>query len=194
MTSDEVVGSRIARLRGAMSQQELARRMANAGVKWSQSTVWSVETGRRPLRVSEAVVLCDILGVELGEMLGDVDSVLASQFAARLHRSRETLVDVLAEMMTRTADAAIAADIQGMGERVLRDQRDEVQWTLIDDVIEHFVQYAESSIKNPETEEPGPIWRAILDEWSVRADLLRSYLTEVYSKQGSSDGEHQETP
>lgn len=46
-----------------MPQAALAAAMVQAGhAKWSQSTVWSIEKGARPLRYSEAEALGEILG------------------------------------------------------------------------------------------------------------------------------------
>lgn len=44
-----------------MSQDALAEKMRSLGHKWSKATVWSVEKGERPLKLSEAMDLCTIL-------------------------------------------------------------------------------------------------------------------------------------
>jgi transcriptional regulator with XRE-family HTH domain len=61
-TKDELIGRNVARLRGDMSQSDLAKAMRDRGYKWSQATVWSVEKGERPLRLSEAETLTEVLG------------------------------------------------------------------------------------------------------------------------------------
>lgn len=47
-----------------LSQQELADKMRAAGFKWSQATVWSVESGERPLRISEAIAVAQCCGFD----------------------------------------------------------------------------------------------------------------------------------
>lgn len=49
------------------SQEELARAV---GDKWSQATVWSVENGTRPLRLTEAVTLAKVFGLSLEVFIG----------------------------------------------------------------------------------------------------------------------------
>lgn len=65
LTKDQRIGRNLATLRGTLSQQALGDAMRRRGYKWSQATVWSVETGDRPLRLSEAEDLAEILNVRL---------------------------------------------------------------------------------------------------------------------------------
>lgn len=44
-----------------MTQQELADRMRERGFKWSQATVWDVERGKRPMRLTESLEVVAIL-------------------------------------------------------------------------------------------------------------------------------------
>lgn len=67
--SDEQIGKRLNALRGDMSQAALAAAMADRGHKWSQATVWSVETGKRPLRLAEAQDVSAALDVSVTELL-----------------------------------------------------------------------------------------------------------------------------
>lgn len=66
---DALLGGNLARLRGEMTQTELAQRMRAAGHKWTQPTVVSVEKGERPLRFSEGIDACVILGVDLYDLV-----------------------------------------------------------------------------------------------------------------------------
>lgn len=62
------IGMQLARARKRywLAQRDLAELMKAAGyVRWSQATVWSVESGARPLRLSEAMALAAILGIPL---------------------------------------------------------------------------------------------------------------------------------
>ena len=64
MTLNDIeIGSLVKAARGEMSQANLARAMHGAGFKWSQPTTVAIEKGERPLKLSEVVVLCEILGV-----------------------------------------------------------------------------------------------------------------------------------
>jgi len=62
---DQQVGQVVASLRGDMSQQAVADKMRDAGFAWSQATVWSVESGKRPLKLSEARQLSQLFRTSL---------------------------------------------------------------------------------------------------------------------------------
>ncbi|NPC96615.1 hypothetical protein [Nocardioides sp. zg-DK7169] len=84
---DQSIGRNLQRLRGAMSQQVLADEMRARGFKWSQATVWAAEKGERPLRVTEASALVDILGggyvYGLGQLVApDTEAELLAQMRA----------------------------------------------------------------------------------------------------------------
>lgn len=84
---DESIGQNIARLRGEMSQVALAEQMKARGWKWSQSTVWSVEKGDRPLRLREAVDLAQILKSSMDALIrrpweADITSMLREAMTA----------------------------------------------------------------------------------------------------------------
>ncbi|MFI6031614.1 helix-turn-helix domain-containing protein [Amycolatopsis magusensis] len=49
------------RERGGVSQEELAQRMSERGFGFSQATIWKIESGQRPVKISEAVALSDAL-------------------------------------------------------------------------------------------------------------------------------------
>lgn len=54
-----------------MSQVELADAMRGHGFKWSQATVWSTETGERPLRLSEAIAAAECCGFDPALFFGN---------------------------------------------------------------------------------------------------------------------------
>lgn len=66
-----------------MSQDALAQRMRERGFKWSQATVWSVENGDRPLRLTEAIELSDIFGLSGIDELTTEDNMLRSEIALK---------------------------------------------------------------------------------------------------------------
>lgn len=53
-----------------MSQAELAAKMSERGFPFHQATVYNLEVGRRPTRLSEAVTLAEVLKVPLTHLLG----------------------------------------------------------------------------------------------------------------------------
>lgn len=62
---DREIGTRVEelRLRGGLSQGQLAERLQGCGLPWSQRTVSRVESGERPIRFAEAFPLARALGV-----------------------------------------------------------------------------------------------------------------------------------
>jgi transcriptional regulator with XRE-family HTH domain len=46
-----------------ISQDELAQRMTRYGFAFSQATIWKIEQGKRPVKISEAVALADAVDV-----------------------------------------------------------------------------------------------------------------------------------
>lgn len=71
---DEQIGEAVRELRGEMSQDALAESMRVSGhPKWSQSTVWSVERGTRPLRLTEAETIAELFRHPLDELLAPAD-------------------------------------------------------------------------------------------------------------------------
>lgn len=46
-----------------MSQDELAQRMSERGFGFTQATIWKIESGQRPVKISEAVALGKALGL-----------------------------------------------------------------------------------------------------------------------------------
>lgn len=66
---DHQIGAIVRVRRGEQSQKALADAMRAKGHPWSQSTVWSIESGTRPLRLIEARDLADIWGVDIDQLL-----------------------------------------------------------------------------------------------------------------------------
>lgn len=81
MATDEEIGRNLVRVRGSRSQKDVATAMRQRGFRWSQATVWAIEKGDRPLRLSEAEALGAVLGAHhtiLLESLHDIN--LLDQF------------------------------------------------------------------------------------------------------------------
>lgn len=94
---DKQIGRNLAAMRGELSQDDLAARMKGRGYKWSQSTVWSIERGDRPLRLTEAL---DVLQC-LSRSESDIWELLESSDTSRevrgeikaLEDARDALVE-----------------------------------------------------------------------------------------------------
>lgn len=69
---DEQIGFNVKSLRGEISQEELAKRMRECGYKWSKATVWAIEKGERPLKLTEARDLLSSLGLDWRTQMPDL--------------------------------------------------------------------------------------------------------------------------
>lgn len=69
LMADTEVGAMVRQHREAslMSQQDLATAMRTRGYKWSQATVWSVESGERTLRYTESLDLAEACGFQASD-------------------------------------------------------------------------------------------------------------------------------
>ena len=65
---DKQIGRNLAMFRASTTQQALATTMRKLGHKWSQATVWSVEKGDRPLRLTEADSLAQIFKIQIAAL------------------------------------------------------------------------------------------------------------------------------
>lgn len=127
--SNEEIGAGIRSLRGERSQQSIAAAMREHGWKWSQATVWGVETGERPIKYMEALSLAEILGVEpadLGTPAPNEDAIsaeLETNFAANMKKSRENLGLSQSEVAIRMQQAGWAGFRQATVSRVEKMER-----------------------------------------------------------------------
>ena len=86
MDQDEAIGRNLARARAAMTQADLAAAMKGLGWKWSQSTVWSIERGDRPLRLAEALAVAEILDVPVDSLARTEGAEAELHVAERAHK------------------------------------------------------------------------------------------------------------
>jgi hypothetical protein len=103
------IGRTVALLRGPTTQQEIAAEMRALGhAKWSQATVWAVESGTRPLRLTEAVDLAGLLEVRPEDLLRGVEdaSLTAALSALRVARMRYREAQVVAQVRGIELDEA----------------------------------------------------------------------------------------
>ena len=66
-THNAMIGGNLAKLRqqSGLTQEDVAGQMRNKyGYKWSKATVWAVESGERPLKLTEAQDVLKCLGLD----------------------------------------------------------------------------------------------------------------------------------
>lgn len=185
---DKQIGQNLARLRGAMSQKDLAVAMRERGHKWAQATVWNVERGERPLRLVEATALADVLELQSvqsitapeGEFeylvtegkLRSAQHALALQ-AEEVLRLQRQMVEELNAMYTKQFDAASVRDLQWD----LRTTPVEIVYDVVEDQVPMVRALAE---------EGGPFGAALLD------GLAKTEITRAndvnFTPSGKSDG------
>ena len=104
ITAEQVLGKRVAELRQARgwSQDELARRMTDAGFHWRQTTVAKTEKADRPVRVNEAATLMQLFGVDIDYLVTSHQSPVLLR-RLQLHARRD---DLLAQL--RAVEAEIS--------------------------------------------------------------------------------------
>lgn len=87
----ERLGERLKVLRekAGMSQRALAERMAEAGFGWHHSTVMRTERSQRSLRLDEAVMLANLLGVDIQDLYQAVNPMRGA-LAAAVYQARES--------------------------------------------------------------------------------------------------------
>ncbi len=99
---------------GSISQDELARRMADRGFGFSQATIWKIERGQRPVRASELVALADSLEVMLATSLTDKPDtarhqVQLEQANRKAHHAYGTLKEAAAGYLDAQVELVVAA-------------------------------------------------------------------------------------
>lgn len=214
-TTDEQIGKNLQRLRGELSQKDLAVAMRKAGYKWSQATVWSVEQGERPLRLTEAEELARILDVGT-HMLTTSDQELAEILMTRaIHDLMEEIDEKSQELYARQRRLALtmspedtddyfvrvtAADValQGLF-KALKDE--ETHKALIefsqdesDDIDESDVPEGYELVRS--LEEARPHYKTFLEvvraQLSQRKPWMDSDEQRPEPVQGETDGEYPE--
>jgi transcriptional regulator with XRE-family HTH domain len=168
---DKQIGYNLQQFRGDLTQQELADRMKDKGWKWSQSTVWAIEKGERPLRLAEALDLDEVFGFPISKILGSPERD-ASGWVAAVQRLRSDFesarsdLDALARKI-----AVIRARVHSLGSS-----------TVIFD-------------GEPGVAAAGGAAQAALDEISD-FDFARALVSGVrhHEQQNGSHGEHPEAP
>lgn len=144
---DHAIGQNLVRLRGDVSQEELADEMRGRGYKWSKATIWSIEQGTRPLRLSEAMDVLDVLGftpsVDLPKLIAAPDLESVKFAASHIPTMREQLIidfdtftryrqDLASDATTLTATGELPIALAEKVANVLSDSR-------LDDLVHAFM-------------------------------------------------------
>jgi len=71
-TPERLFGARFAELRhqNGWTQQQVTEAMVERGFSWSATTATKTEAGSRPIRVDEAVVLCELFDATFDDLVG----------------------------------------------------------------------------------------------------------------------------
>lgn len=160
MTSlDTQIGQNLARLRGSMSQRDMADEMTRRGWKWSHVTVGSVERGERPLRASEALGVANILNIPVEELVAAQDSV-------RLREGQRSVLFALTQLQEAVSrwDAArldLAALADELGYR--HDDVDAISvdgMGLVTVTAEEIVRRAHNNDLHADIDQEQAYWRS----------------------------------
>jgi hypothetical protein len=88
---DDRIGDNVARLRGDLSQRAVAQEMKRRGWKWSHVTLVTIESGERPLRLSEAVDLANVLHTDVRLLFEPTGNVALHEAMTKLDAERRSL-------------------------------------------------------------------------------------------------------
>lgn len=194
-TTDEQIGRNLTRFRGDMSQKDLADKMRALGWKWSQSTVWSIERGDRPLRLAEAEALGPIL-----QIMG-TGPLLANETAASLQSAMQNVVNARDDLGQaalyydrRRYHLALTADryADELDEQFREQIRDALE--APEDVIRAFMRY-----RRAEEESELLMDRAEGVDMAIQADQARQSrdthgpFQKLLFKEGGTYGQLKET-
>jgi hypothetical protein len=144
---DLAIGKRVKAARGSTEQAVLAKHMKDLGYKWSQATVWAVESGKRTLKLAEARDLSMLLGISILDLLEDqADSdayTWIQRELAATDRSIAALTDALVEWGARRTRLFSAAAWLSQPENlalipesrrgsIAEEVRERLDWTVQD--------------------------------------------------------------
>lgn len=175
--SDERIGGNVARLRGAMSQADLADKLRERGLRWSQTTVWEVEKGRRALKLAEAEEVADVFGVPLEMLLIESDAArlvdgvnqsidVYNHARDGLYMSAVEYMDARNELLERTLEARNALASESATDNEFRAVEGEVVRAL--KILDTTAQDDSERIVRHALEHYDPIKSAFPNELRVK--------------------------
>lgn len=110
-TIDEAAGQAVAFYRSIRkwSQAQLADEVRALGLQIAQQTIAKIEAGSRPLKLSEAAVFADALGVAVGSLLDFADVVDTSRLSIEMKTEEVNAArELVEEAIARFAKATVA--------------------------------------------------------------------------------------
>jgi transcriptional regulator with XRE-family HTH domain len=96
----------VLRLCAEISQSALARELAARGVRFTQQAVDRVERGIRSLRVEEAVIVADVLGIQVSDLLATNPDRIAALMQLLRGRANERRLAPRVEQLAAELDEA----------------------------------------------------------------------------------------
>lgn len=161
--ADKRIGRAVLIARGEMTQQAVAAEMKRRGWKWSQATVWSTESGERPLRLAEAEALADILKVTSSRFLAAETEAQLWSMARRCTDANQEVIEAVRKFLTAREylGASINLAKQNSGESVPFALADGGGW-LDEDALDNAVRQA---VLMHEHREPEEAWFPEVDEY-----------------------------
>lgn len=191
MTSDEQIGKNLVELRGDLSQKDLADAMRKLGFRWSQATVWSIEKGERPLRLTEAEAVAEILGETVNMLVASGDKFdLTMLFRAvrdPLDEIENLTVEAFREQKTMALLAGHLLDDE-MRRLSLRDSPLRSAWSSMVEVIEKHDANRRTSNQVDEPDELDELDNA--EEYDNFIEFWRAEIAR-YTPARDRDGERQ---
>lgn len=149
--TDAQIGKNLAKLRGNMSQADLADAMKDRGFKWSQATVWSVEKGERPLRLTESEHVSEILDCSIHHLTTSGPYSAVQNAMGEVSRARGPLEEALKTFMKARYELALQAAVsEHTGGQLPSPLRDSVIGWLnlkFDDVVAQVWIAAEGEMR-----------------------------------------------
>lgn len=112
---DKEIGANVAIIRGSRTQKAIADGMQKLHFKWTQTTVWEVESGKRSLKAKEAKALAEVLNTHIQNLYGETAvTQTRGVILRRLHKLKESEVDAAEAIenysLERTKSLALAEE------------------------------------------------------------------------------------
>lgn len=147
---NEQIGANLTQYRGEMSQVALAEKMTALGHSWAQATVWSIEKGKRPLKLNEAMDLANLLKISVIDLATSGESAKVVNFMRsdmqRLVSKWEAVRDAVAALIQARSTYGVPAYL---GDEFTAENLEDVPADIQKDHLDYFNQLTE--------------WDAILD-------------------------------
>jgi transcriptional regulator with XRE-family HTH domain len=140
--TDEQIGANVAILRKGKSQKDIAAAMKERGYKWSQATVWSIEKGERPLRLTEALDLAVVLDADMPLIFQEPASTAFHQYWMQVMRAQLKLATHIEEF------------------------RNEVGYAVANSMHHAFLPEDEKQFRETLSRSPARIFAEVDENWS----------------------------